>query len=110
MEGGSTHDRPSPQPRRELIQIARYREKAPDDLVWNRIRRQITRDLDTRIQNLREEMLNKLLTTAFDQFVSALETGTVIQLEDEATRWVDDVLATQLAALEAGADGDVEHG
>ncbi len=87
--------------------MARYREKSPDDLVWNRTRRQITRDLDTRIQNFREELLNKLLTRAFDRYVDALETGTVIQLEDEASKWVDDVLVAHLPELEADL-GDVE--
>lgn len=61
--------------------MARYRQKSPDDLRWNFIRRQITRDLDTAIANRREEVLNILLTRAFDDYVTALETGEVVELE-----------------------------
>ena len=84
--------------------MARYREKSPDDLAWNRTRRRITRDLDTRIQDFREELLNKLLTDAFDKYVKALETGSTVQLEDEASRWVDDILVQHLPET---ADGDL---
>lgn len=90
--------------------MARYREKSPDDLVWNRTRRRITRDLDTRVQDFREELLNKLLTRAFDEYVRALETGTLIQLEDEASAWVDKILTSNLLpALEADL-GDLDDG
>jgi len=90
--------------------MARYRSKDETDLVWNRTRRQITRDLDTRIQNFREELLNKLLTDAWDKYVAELDTGTVVQLEDSMTAWVDDILNRQLRpALEADR-GDVEDG
>ena len=40
--------------------MARYRGKDETDMIWNRIRRQITRSLDTHIQNNREEVLNSL--------------------------------------------------
>jgi hypothetical protein len=76
--------------------MARYREKSPDDLAWNRTRRRITRDLDTKIYDFREELLNEMLTAAWEKYVAALETGSLIQLEDEASKWVDDVLAQQL--------------
>jgi len=76
--------------------VARYRSKDETDLVWNRTRRRITRDLDTKIQDFREELLNKLLTAAWEQYVAALETGSLVQLEDEASKWVDDLLALQL--------------
>jgi hypothetical protein len=85
--------------------MARYRSKDETDLVWNRTRRRITRDLDTKIQDFREELLNKLLTAAWDQYVQALETGTLVQLEDDASKWVDEVLAQQLQPrLEAQLD------
>jgi hypothetical protein len=76
--------------------LARYRTKDETDLVWNKIRRQITRDLDTRIQDFREELLNDMLTGAWEKYVAALETGSLVQLEDEATEWVEKVLRTQL--------------
>ena len=90
--------------------MARYRSKDQTDLVWNKIRRQVTRDLDTRIQDFREELLNDMLTAAWEKYVAALETGSLVQLEDEATEWVDNVLRTQLkpAILEA-ADGDLAN-
>lgn len=61
--------------------IARYRHKDETDLVWNRIRRQVTRDLDTEIQNRREEVLNDLLSGAWDDYSASLKQGTVIELE-----------------------------
>ncbi len=75
---------------------ARYREKSPDDLVWNRIRRELTRALDTEIQNRREEALNKLLGGAWDEYVAALEKGETRELESKyqsyITGIVDDVV------------------
>lgn len=78
------------------ICAARYRNKDETDLTWNRIRRQVTRDLDTRIQNFREELLNEMLTAAWEKYATALETGSLVQLEDEATEWVDEVMKRQL--------------
>lgn len=68
--------------------MARYRDKDETDLRWNRIRRRITRELDTQIMDWREEVLNKLLTGAWDEYVKSLETGTVVELEAEYTTWV----------------------
>ena len=76
--------------------MARYRSKDETDLVWNRTRRRITRDLDTQIADFREELLNELLTAAWERYVKALETGTLVQLEDEASVWVRNVLDGQL--------------
>ena len=87
--------------------MARYRTKDQTDLTWNFIRRQVTRDLDTRIQNFREELLNDLLTQAWEKYAEALETGSLVQLEDEATRWVDEVLTTQLRPAIEAMNGDV---
>ena len=36
------------------------------------------------------------MTAAWEQYVAALETGSLVQLEDEASKWVDDLLASQL--------------
>lgn len=91
--------------------MARYKEKDETDLVWNRTRRQLTRDLDTKIQNFREELLNKILTDAWQKYVAALDTGTLVQLEDEASGWVDALLERQLKPqLEVVPDGDVDAG
>ena len=87
--------------------MARYRTKDQTDLTWNFIRRQVTRDLDTRIQNFREELLNDLLTQAWEKYAEALETGSLVQLEDEATRWVDEVLTSQLRPAIEAMNGDV---
>jgi hypothetical protein len=65
--------------------MARYREKDETDLVWNRIRRQITRDLDTEIQNRREEALNILLSQAWQEYVKSLESGELVELEAKYT-------------------------
>ena len=87
--------------------MARYRTKDQTDLTWNFIRRQVTRDLDTRILNFREELLNDLLTQAWEKYAEALETGSLVQLEDEATRWVDEVLTSQLRPAIEAMNGDV---
>ena len=87
--------------------MSRYRSKDETDLVWNKIRRQVTRDLDTKIQNFREELLNKMLTAAWERYVAALETGSLVQLEDEATQWVDEVLRVQLRPAIEAMNGDV---
>lgn len=65
--------------------FARYRTKDETDLVWNKIRRQITRDLDTAIQNRREEVLNILLSEAWDDYTSRLESGELAELEAKYT-------------------------
>lgn len=89
--------------------MARYRTKDETDLVWNRTRRQITRDLDTQVQNFREELLNKLLGDAWIRYVEALESGTLVQLEDDAARWIKDLLDTQLKTAIEAEHVDVEH-
>jgi hypothetical protein len=89
--------------------VARYRSKDETDLVWNRTRRQITRDLDTKVQNFREELLNKLLTDAWEKYVAALDTGSLVQLEDEASTWVDDLLTRQLQPAIEATHGDLDN-
>lgn len=85
--------------------MARYREKDETDLAWNHTRRQLTRDLDTRIQNLREDLLNDILSEAWKKYIKELskDKPDLVSLEDEATRWVEDVLRRQLKprAIEA---------
>jgi hypothetical protein len=72
--------------------VARYREKDETDLAWNRIRRQITRDLDTEISNRREEVLNELLAGAWDEYTAALKSGTVIELEAKYKKLVTEIV------------------
>lgn len=76
--------------------MARYREKDELDLAWNKIRRRVTRDLDTRVMDFREELLNDLLTSAWDKYTKALERGEKVMLEDEASVWVDGMLEKHL--------------
>jgi hypothetical protein len=90
--------------------VARYRSKDETDLVWNRTRRRITRDLDTRLMDFREELLNRTLTAAWEKYSAALETGTLVQLEDEATSWVEAVLTRQLKPVIEADLGDVADG
>lgn len=63
--------------------MARYRHKSEDDLAWNRIRRRITRELDSEIQNAREQALNAILTKAWDDYTSALGQGRVPEIESK---------------------------
>jgi hypothetical protein len=72
--------------------VARYRTRDDVDLAWNRIRRQITRDLDTEISNRREEVLNELLTGAWDEYTKALKSGTVIELEAKYKHLVSEIV------------------
>lgn len=82
--------------------MARYREKDETDLRWSRIRRRLTRELDTQIKDWREEALNKLLSEAWDKYVKALETGSKLELEAHYGAWVAQALT------EAGIGVDAE--
>jgi 5S rRNA maturation endonuclease (ribonuclease M5) len=72
--------------------MARYRAKDETDLRWNRIRRRITRELDTELANWREFNLNKMLTAAWDRHVESLESGKVLELESHYESWVGQAL------------------
>lgn len=72
--------------------MARYRQKDETDLVWNRIRRQITRDLDTEIANRREEVLNELLTGAWDDYTKAIATGQLIEVEAKYSNLISEIV------------------
>lgn len=72
--------------------MARYRQKDETDLRWNRIRRRLTRELDTQIQDWREEVLNDILSGAWDQYVQAINTGEKLELEGDYKGWVDKAL------------------
>ena len=63
--------------------MARYRVKDDVDLRWNRIRRRITREVDTQIADVREEIINRLLGAAWDQYAEAISQGTVLELEEK---------------------------
>lgn len=72
--------------------MARYRGKDETDLRWNRIRRRLTRELDTQILDWREEVLNDLLSGAWNQYVEAINTGQKLELEGDYKGWVDKAL------------------
>ena len=80
--------------------MARYRHKDETDLRWNRIRRRLTRELDTQLQDWREEAINNLLAGAWEEYAKALNTGEVLELEAEYETWVARALndAVQLPA------------
>ena len=84
--------------------MARYRQKTHDELVWNDIRRRMTRQLDVEIASVRERILNSLLTGAFDEYTKALESGEEIQLESHVASWVadamDEALKPKIEALD----------
>lgn len=63
--------------------MARHRQKDSIDLAWNRIRRHLTRELDTQIADWREEALNRLLGGAWEQYKNAIATGQVLELEEK---------------------------
>lgn len=88
--------------------MARYREKSPEDLAWNRIRRHVTRELDTEIANRREEALNVLLSTAWDEFTSAIESGSVPEVESKYTKFAATIVADVVSAPEITDGSDVD--
>lgn len=73
--------------------MARYRIKDDVDLAWNRIRRRLTRELDTEIQNAREEALNELLGKAWTDYTQAIGEGRVPEVEGKYTRLVATIVA-----------------
>ena len=73
--------------------MARYRTKDEIDLNWNRIRRQLTRELDTQIQNWREDALNRILSRAWERYTAALESGERPELESHYENFVAIALA-----------------
>jgi hypothetical protein len=85
--------------------VARYRHKDENDLVWNRIRRQLTRDFDTELQNRREAALNILLFEAWGDYSKSLQSGELREVEGKYTNLVSaivhDVVQTGRDALEA---------
>lgn len=84
--------------------MARYREKDETDLRWNSIRRRITRQLDTEFADVREVILNKLLTKAWDDYSAALETGKKLKIEEQVSNWVEaailEVTGSKIEALD----------
>lgn len=76
--------------------MARYRQKTHDELVWNDIRRRLTRQLDVEVAAVRERILNSLLTGAFEEYTKALESGEEIQLESHVAAWVADAMTEAL--------------
>jgi methionyl-tRNA synthetase len=83
--------------------MARYRHKDDTDLSWNRIRRRITRELDTEVQNAREEILNSLLTKAWDDYAEALGEGKVPEVETKYTRLVTNILQDVVPKIAEGS-------
>ena len=72
--------------------MARYREKDETDLRWNRIRRRLTAELDIQIRDWREEALNRLLAGAWTEYAKSLQTGEILELEENYSTWVDKAL------------------
>lgn len=88
--------------------MARYREKSPEDMAWNRARRKITRELDTQIMDIREELLNTALTGAWQQFTEALERGNKLELEGDIKQFVGDIIRKELTLEIVGVDASVD--
>lgn len=73
--------------------MARYRQKDEVDLRWNRIRRRITRELDTQIAEWREEYLNVLLSRAWDRYAKQLESGEIEELQPAFEQFIGTALS-----------------
>ena len=72
--------------------MAKYRQKDPLELDWNRIRRRLTRELDTQISDWREEALNRLLSGAWEKYTEAISAGKTVELEAQYEKFVAAVL------------------
>ena len=72
--------------------MARYRSKDEVDLRWNRIRRRLTRELDTQIADWREEALDRLLSSAWNEYKESLNTGDILEVEAHYETWVAQAL------------------
>ena len=59
---------------------------------WNQARREITRALDTALQNWREERLNDLLASAWEEYAAALKKGVVLEIEPRYKRLAKEVV------------------
>lgn len=85
--------------------MARYRQKDETDLVWNRIRRQITRELDTEIANRREEVLNNLLWGAWEDYTKAIATGQLIEVEAKYANLISEIVSDIVQPKELASAG-----
>lgn len=68
--------------------MARYRQKDETDLAWNKVRRRITRELDTQLADWRERVLNELLSDAWTKYAAALDKGEVLELAPSLKEFV----------------------
>lgn len=84
--------------------MARYRVKDETDLRWNKIRRELTRAYDTKLQHTRDYQLNKLLGHAWDEFAKALESGEKLEIEADYKDWVTQALRRVELPIEVPAD------
>jgi len=83
--------------------VARYRTKDDVDLRWNKIRRRLTRELDTQIADWREEALNKLLGEAWLKYAQSLESGEILELSADYEMWVSRALEQSVDAAPTDA-------
>lgn len=83
----------------EGVTIARYRHKSDEDLRWNRIRRRLTRELDTQVSDWREEALNNLLAGAWEKYTEAVGQGKKLEIEGDYKSWVAEALSKEIKAL-----------
>jgi len=83
--------------------MAKYRTKDELDLRWNRIRRRLTRELDTQLADWREEALNRILSGAWEKYTEAISTGKVLELEARYETFVGDVLDDVIQVDESAA-------
>ncbi len=72
--------------------MAKFRQKDQLELDWNRIRRRLTRELDTQIADWREEALNRLLPGAWEKYTEAIASGKQVELEAHYDKFVAAVL------------------
>lgn len=86
--------------------MARYRHKDETDLVWNRIRRKITRNLDTVLMDRREEMLNYLLAGAWEEYAAGRLDGKLLELETKYETLISEIVSDVVKPMELSELGD----
>lgn len=74
------------------------------------MRRQITRDLDTEIQNRREDVLNDLLSGAWEEYSLSLKRGTVLELEAKYKHLISQIVRDVVRVEELPGASDLAEG
>ena len=72
--------------------MARYRSKSSDELAWNDLRRRLTLQVDAEVRGVRERLLDKILSAAWEEFQRSLERGEILHIESNVAAFVAEAI------------------